>query len=217
MTHPKAQRIATAPGPRRWQQALARSRIAACALAAVWCAACSSPEPRYYTLAPGADTAAAAKPRMEPPLWIEVAPVSIPEHLNRPQLVLRGGTNGDEIKVMEFAQWSAPLRDELRDALSLRLQSALGAMDAYKLAATRDEPRFRIAAEVVRMDAGIGLNAVATINWTVRNPFDGSTIIGNTKAELPVAANVDGVVAAYRQVVAAAATDIAAAVLSQQH
>lgn len=216
MNRSDIRRVDLAVFAHRWRYMRGIGWFAALALAAAFSAGCSSPEPRYYTLASRLDAATPAKPRLDRPLWIEVMPVSIPEYLNRPQLVLRGSTNDGEIKVMEFVQWSAPLRDELRDALSLHLQTTLGAIDVYKLASARGDPTIRVAAEVVRLDAGLGQQAVASISWTVRNLPDGKVIVGNTNAELPVPATVDGVVAAYRQIVAAAAADIAAAVQSQQ-
>ncbi|ESJ25530.1 hypothetical protein B551_0203170, partial [Cupriavidus sp. HPC(L)] len=67
----------------------------------------SSSEPRYYTLAHGAEAGAALPATAVPgaaalpaaatstsqPLWIEVAPARVPERLNRQQIVI-GGADG---------------------------------------------------------------------------------------------------------------------------
>ncbi len=191
--------------------------LAAAALAAV--AGCASPEPRYYTLAQG-PAAVATLPATTPAastntLWLEVAPVRVPERLNRPQLVVRDGAGGDaSLRLLDLARWSSPLPDELRDALSQRLQATLGAVDTYQQGLSDVQPLYRITTEVLRLDADVGQRAGATINWTVRRLPDGKVVSGRTQAELPAPGAVDGVVAAYREIVASTAADIAAGVQS---
>ncbi|WP_020205630.1 membrane integrity-associated transporter subunit PqiC [Cupriavidus sp. WS] len=196
------------------------SAMLALPLAAALLAGCASPEPRYYTLAGsanGANGAPAAAPAPGArPLWIEVAPVRVPERLNRPQLVVRSGQDG-ELRLLDQSRWSAPLPDELRDALSQQLQARLGALDTYQqgLSGLPDEaPVYRITTEVVRLEASVGERASATINWTVRRLPDGKVSAGRTQAELPAPGAVDGVVAAYRQIVSGTADDIAAGMAS---
>ncbi|MDF3886264.1 PqiC family protein [Cupriavidus basilensis] len=192
------------------------------ALAAALLAGCASPDPRYYTLAQGPDAtvpaagqaATPARAAQAQPVWIEVAPVRVPERLNRPQLVVRDGKDGGELKLLDLSRWSAPLPDELRDALSQQLQARLGAVDTYQQGLSEVEPVYRITTEVVRLDAEVGQRAGAVINWTVRRLPDGKVNAGRTQAELPAPGAVDGVVAAYRQIVANTAADIAAGVES---
>ncbi|MGT2427746.1 PqiC family protein [Cupriavidus basilensis] len=192
------------------------------ALAAALLAGCASPDPRYYTLAQGPDAtvpaagqaATPARAAQAQPVWIEVAPVRVPERLNRPQLVVRDGKDGGELKLLDLSRWSAPLPDELRDALSQQLQARLGAVDTYQQGLSEVEPVYRVTTEVVRLDAEVGQRAGAVINWTVRRLPDGKVSAGRTQAELPAPGAVDGVVAAYRQIVANTAADIAAGVES---
>ncbi|MGY8526163.1 PqiC family protein [Paracidovorax citrulli] len=194
--------------------------LAGCA--AVAAAACgSSQEPRYYTLAaavPSAQTQtqAAAQPQAQPqtsPVWIEVTPVRVPERLNRQQLVIDEG-NGRQRR-LESSRWSAPLPDELRDALSQRLQGALGAVDIYQRGLADAQPVYRVSTEVVRMDAGPDDRLFALVNWTVRRLPDGPAQSGRMQAELPAPGGVDGVVAAYRAALDATTAQIAEAVTAQ--
>ncbi len=189
--------------------------LLAAVAAALLLAGCASPDPRYYTLAQGPEAGAAAPAAvpMSNPIWIEVAPVRVPERLNRPQLVVRAnGADGAGLKLLDLSRWSSPLPDELRDALSQRLQATLGAVDTYQQGLSEVEPVYRVTTEVVHMDADLGQRAGATINWTVRRLPDGKVMAGRTQAELPAPGAVDGVVAAYRQIVASTAQDIAAGV-----
>lgn len=187
------------------------TKLAGIALAAAMLHGCASPEPRYYTLSGGAANTPASSGAK--PLWIEVAPVRVPERLNRAQLVVADGTTGG-VKVLDQSRWSAPLPDELRDALSQQLQGGLGAVDIYQQGLSEVEPVFRVTTEVVRLDAEVGQRAGATIAWTVRRLPDGKVQSGRTEADLPAPGQVDGVVNACRQIVAATASDIAAGVQS---
>lgn len=192
--------------------------LGATLLAAAWLAGCASPEPRYYTLATGAAAPAGAptppaNATATQPVWIEVAPVRVPERLNRAQLVVTDGNTGN-VKLLDQSRWSSPLPDELRDALSQQLQGNLGAVDTYQQGISDVSPVFRITTEVVRLDADPGQRAGASIAWTVRRLPDGRVLSGRTEADLPAPGQVDGVVGAYRQIVATTASDIAAGVQS---
>ena len=182
--------------------------LATASLAAVLLG-CASPEPRYYSLA-SAPVAAPAAPVTQP-IWIEVAPVRVPERLNRAQLVVADSTTGG-VKMLDQSRWSSSLPDEFRDALSQQLQTKLGAVDTYQQGLAEVSPLYRVTTEVVRLDAEPGERAMATITWTVRRQPDGKVLSGRTEADLPAPGQIGGVVAAYRQVVAATATDIAARV-----
>ncbi|WP_373379407.1 membrane integrity-associated transporter subunit PqiC [Cupriavidus nantongensis] len=197
--------------------------LACASFAAAVLAGCASPEPRYYTLSQGPGAVAAPAPAAAPStdtLWLEVAPVRVPERLNRPQLVVRDGRSGNDsssgndagVRLLDLSRWSSPLPDELRDALSQRLQATLGAVDTYQQGLSDVQPLYRITTEVLRLDADVGQRAGATINWTVRRLPDGKVVSGRTQAELPAPGAVDGVVAAYREIVASTANDIAAGV-----
>jgi uncharacterized lipoprotein YmbA len=188
---------------------MAPAVLAALAALAVL-AGCASPEPRYYTLANGEATAPAAATT---PIWIEVAPVRVPERLNRPQLVVADGSEGG-LKLLDLSRWSSPLPDELRDALSQQLQARLGAVDTYQQGLSEVTPVYRVTTEVVRLDGDLGQRAAATIAWTVRKLPDGKVLSGRTQTELPAPGQVDGMVTAYRQIVATTAADIAASVQS---
>lgn len=177
-------------------------------------AGCASPEPRYYTLAPGPAIDAGAAPiaaQDQEPLLIEVPPVSVPERLNRTNLVLDDGHGA--LKVMEQERWSAPLPEELRDALSQALQAGLGAVDVYyHQSLTGAAPLYRVNVEVASMHAELGTRAGAVISWTVQRLPDRRAISGRTQMELPAPSGVDAAVAVYRHIVGTAAADIATAI-----
>ncbi|MFJ5381217.1 membrane integrity-associated transporter subunit PqiC [Cupriavidus sp. CER94] len=178
---------------------------------------CASPEPRYYTLAARSSDTARAAPgsagRTSEPRWIEVRPVRVPERLNRAQLVVSDGADGG-VKLLDTSRWMSPLPDELRDALSQQLQSRLDAVDIYQQGLPATQAAVRVTAEVVILDAALGKQAAATIAWTVKRLPDGKVLSGRTETEMPAPGQVDGVVSAYRRILAATAADITASVLA---
>ena len=137
----------------------------------------------------------------------------VPERLNRAQLVVGDGSDGG-VKLLDTSRWMSPLPDELRDALSQHLQSRLDAVDIYQHGLPATQPAVRVTAEVVILDADLGKRAAATIAWTLKRLPDGKILSGRTETEVPAPGQVDGVVNAYRQIVAATAADIATSVLA---
>ncbi|MDN0077577.1 PqiC family protein [Crenobacter sp. SG2303] len=176
-------------------------------------AGCASPEARYYTLAQGASASPAAARITQAagqPIWIEVAPVRVPERLNRQNLLLVNDNGA--LKLLERDRWSAPLPDELRDALSQRLQDSLGAVDLYQQGLSGINPVYNITTQVLRLDAKLDKGASAEICWTVRRSPEDRVVAGCTQAELSAPGGVEGVVAAYRKVVIQTAADITMAI-----
>ena len=90
-------------------------------LALLLLSACGSPpRERFYTLdAPEPPVAADGAPS------ISVGPVSIPELVDRPQLVVRVRPN--EVVLTEQERWAEPLRGAITRVVAANLAAALGA------------------------------------------------------------------------------------------
>jgi uncharacterized lipoprotein YmbA len=147
--------------------------LAAAALAA----GCASAPDRYYTLAepvaatiPGAAGAAgAAGPVPASGLFIDIAPVAMPERLARPQLVVsRTGMPGAEVALLEQHRWTSSFESELRDALAAGIATRLGATDVTKGARLAGAPVWRVAVQLQRLDLIEDQRADAAFSWTVR-------------------------------------------------
>jgi uncharacterized lipoprotein YmbA len=170
---------------------------------------CASPETHYYSLAQDSTSSQNDRVKQVPAqaLWIEVAPVHVPERLNRQNIVL---TNRDgTLKRLEHDKWSAPLPEEMRDLLSQELQQRLGAVDNYQLGVSGVAPVYSITAQVVRMNAELDKRASADLCWTVRRKSDSKVVTGCTQVELYAVGGVGAIVDAYRMIVTLAAADIA--------
>lgn len=98
---------------RRWRVSLSMLAIAG--------AGClgSSPVSRYYTLSTLSPQDGHGGAGVDPAMRIRVAPVTLPEGVDRPQLVRRTGEN--TVVVEEYDRWVEPLDALLRNTLVLDL------------------------------------------------------------------------------------------------
>lgn len=186
------------------------SRLAVATMAAlVLCACAGTVPPRYHTLvAPAEATVAAARGDYA----IEVLPVSVPEQVDVPQLVLRLGSG--EVAPVETRQWAAPLGLEMRAALSARLMARLGTRDVYRLAADPERPVFRIKVVVSRFESALGRYAELDAGWSVRG---GDRVLNcSTGARVSVGSTYEDLVAGHQRALDRLADDIGAAVTGLQ-
>ncbi|HEY0294576.1 MAG TPA: PqiC family protein [Bordetella sp.] len=187
----------------------------AAALAAL--AGCAgSPQVRYYTLTTPVSVETAQAPAAVADYAIEVMPVSVPAQVDQPQLMLRSGSG--ELTAQYSDRWSAPLPDELRNALSDTLTRQLGAPDVHQLAPAASLPVWRVQVDVQRFDASTTGPAVIDATWRVRPvQGEGGAMLCRNRVEVPVAPGpgLDAVIVAEQQAVALLGRTIASAVQSQ--
>lgn len=164
--------------------------------------ACGSPpRERFYTLdAPEPPAAVEGAPS------IAVGPVTIPEIVDRPQLVVRVRAN--EVVLTEQERWAEPLRGAIARVVAANLAIALGA----RVAAPRNgDADYRVVLDVQRFDSadeGALIDAV----WTVV-PRSGERRFGRSVVrEKPQRKEYDALVAAHSAALAAISREIAAAI-----
>ncbi len=186
--------------------------LATATAAAVLLSACASAPTRFYTLADAATPAAAATaaaPAAAGQTFIEVAPVSVPERLARPQIVVR--TDATRVDILEQDRWSAPFNNELRDALASGVANRLGAVDVTRGGRPNNQPVYRIVVELRQLDAVKGGKVDATFGWTItRSDNTNSAVCRLTVVEPASGLGVDGVVQGMQRAVGNAADAIAA-------
>jgi uncharacterized lipoprotein YmbA len=132
------------------------------------CASTSTPA-RFHSLVPPiADDAAST--RAAPGLRVEVLPVTLPAQVDVPQLVVR--LPDDSMRALEHERWIAPLADEIRAAIALRIDVVLSAAPAPAVAS---QP-FRVALEVQRFDSTLGGAASLQALWSLQQPGSGAAL-----------------------------------------
>jgi uncharacterized lipoprotein YmbA len=177
----------------------------------------SSPTPRFYLLQSlGAPTAgAAAATETTSSVAIGIAPVKLPEYVERPQIVTRPGSN--ELKLAEFDRWAEPLAQNVTRILAENLAALLATDRVAMFPWTRATPvDYRIAVDVSQFDGTLGGKASLSARWTISSG-DGKTelmVRKSTLSEQTDGADYAALVATESRALAALSRDIAAAVRS---
>jgi len=208
--------------------ASARARIAALlsVVAVAACAAGSVPD-RFFALNDGgvliantsestasgrsSTTGASTLP------GVVVSAVTIPELIDRPQIVTRDSTN--RVIVSEQNLWAESVKSGIARTLATRLARALA--DAGKPAQVAAYPQtsivdpvLRITVDVVRFDAVPNGEAVVDVLWSIRRPSDGMVRSGHTVASSPISGtSYEAIVGGWNHAVAVVDRDIAAMVV----
>ncbi len=128
----------------------------------------TSPATRFYTLSPPEGGHAPESAVMD--TAVEIGPVTIPDYLNRKQIVTRSGPNG--LVLAEFDRWGGSLEEEISRALAAELTSRLGALRVAVLpwrspllATARTV--YRVPVTIERFDGTPGEMVVLNAAWGV--------------------------------------------------
>jgi uncharacterized lipoprotein YmbA len=171
-------------------------------------AACTTSAPvRYYTLLSAQGD---VRPPEAPARFVfEVLPVTVPEYLNQPQLVVRQGDSG-MLAVLDDERWLGPLDEEIRHALSAQLADRLGAQDVAGLSWPSDAQVIKVKLHVRRLDAWPGQRVQLEAGWTLRDARDpaGASLVCQGRFEQPAAAGYPALVQAQQRLIAALAQQV---------
>ncbi|MGW8184324.1 MAG: PqiC family protein [Burkholderiales bacterium] len=191
-----------------------RARVALMALAAAagLVAGCgTTPDSAFYTLKAEAGAGSAR----ESAISIVVGPVTVPEAVDRPELVVR--TTGNRVRIEEFHRWVEPLKAEIPRVIAAQLGRDL---DTPNTGTSSDvaiaNPDFRVLLDIQRFESQLGGDATVDALWTVRTREDKS-VTGRTIARESVAGGYESLVAAHRRALATVSRAIAEAIKSLQH
>jgi len=186
-----------------------RPRSAVACVALVVLAACGSPpKERYYTLTP----AAAAPAASGSTLGIAVGPVSVPEAVDQPQMVVQVAAN--QVTLYEFQRWASPLKIEIARVIAANLAQELGTTRVWTYAQTTlANPDYQVLIDVQRFDSILGEAVVIETLWSVRRPAGGAPHTGRSSVREAVSGGgFDALVAAHSRALAAVSRDIAGAI-----
>lgn len=174
-------------------------RAAALALAAALVlAGCGSPPKiSFYTLAPRSDPlpATVAQPASSP-IGITVGPVTLPDLVDRPQLVVRTAEN--EVALLDQHRWAEPLKREIPRVLAGHLSRLLGTprVSVYPTGAVGPGD-VRVRVDIQRFESLPGQEVVLEAFWIV-SPPSGEPRSGRWTQRVPVAGpGYDALVAAH--------------------
>ena len=180
-----------------------------CLAAALLAGCSSSPRVTFYTLNVAATNEA---PAPAPPLnSVTIGPITLPNLLDRPQLVVR--TSANRVDILETHRWAESLKSEIPRIIAADLGILLkpARVSTYPQNAGL-EADYRVLLDIQRFEMsageGVGLEAL----WSVRRSDDGVPKSGRTVVSEPVgAAGYDALVAAQSRALAAVSRDLAQA------
>ncbi len=168
-------------------------------------AGCSrSPRISFYTLAATAPQESPASLRLLPA--IAVAAVTLPEFVDRAQLVIVAADN--RVDIFEQHQWAESLKSAIPRIIADNLSRQLGTdrVAAYPQHAG-DDAAFTVSVDFQRFESSadsVSLDAL----WKISTP-DNKSFTGRSRVREARAQGLDNVAAAYSRALAAVCADIA--------
>jgi uncharacterized lipoprotein YmbA len=148
----------------------------------------SPPKTSYYTLAPhgGPPPAAVAQPASSP-IGVTVGPVTLPDLVDRPQLVVRTAEN--QVALLDLHRWAEPLKREIPRVLAGHLSRLLGTPRVSVYPTGPGGPGdVRVRVDIQRFESVPGQEAVLEAFWSVSPPSGaGEPRSGRWMVRVPVA------------------------------
>ena len=173
-------------------------------LLSVVLAGCSAPaRERFYTLDAPEPPVAAPEAAS-----VAVGPVSVPEMVDRAQLVVR--TTANEVIIAEQARWAEPLRTAIGRVVAANLAAELGMRLAGP--ARNADADYRVTLDILRFDSGPDQAVLIDAAWTVIGA-KGVRRTGRSVVREKVATKFyDALAASHSAALAAISREIAAAI-----
>lgn len=178
----------------------------------------TTPQSSFYTLAPPETSEVTYTVR---PMSVVVAAVTVPEIVDRPQIVVRVDAN--QVRLDEYARWADPLKGQIQRTVAADLALALQGARVSSYPQEGDgASSWRVRVDVSRFDAAPGDTVTVDALWSVSVPkgtagaggaSGAAPLSGRTVARAPcAAAGYDAMAAAYSSALAAVSRDIAMAI-----
>lgn len=142
--------------------------------------ACSnSPDPNFYLLQP---TGGAPLNNAQKDLIINIAGVTIPEHLSDHRIITEG--QGSQVSVAEFDRWAEPLDSNISAVVAKNLARFLGTdniLSAYSgLPVT---PNFTIDINVTQFSIELGNSVKLEVLWALTSTGKEGSVIHSFKSQ----------------------------------
>jgi len=184
------------------------------ALACAWvlvmlCGCASSPQSQFYTLSATAAPEFASVADNE--YRVVVGPATVPESVDRPQLVLRMSEN--RVTLLEQARWAEPLASAIPDVIARDLALSLNSSGVMAYPQNPVSFDFQVFLEVLRFDSVLDDAATVEVAWTVRPSNGGEPAFGRTLVRERVAGvGYEALAAAHSRALRAVSAEIAQAI-----
>lgn len=181
------------------------------AIALLLTACGSAPRERMYSMS-AAQGVAPAAPQAAITRRVVIGPVSVPEAVNRVEIVVRRGEH--RLELLEFERWAALPPSEIALATAQALEAALadaGTRVAVDAPSIGPPATLRVVIDVQRFDAVLGQSLGFEATWRVIDARGALQASGQTRALEPAPGGAEGLAAAAGRATAQLARQVAAA------
>ena len=176
-------------------------------------AGCATTKPtNFYTLSRTTEPEVAKLPATG--LVIGLGPLTIPQYLDRPDIVTREGAN--QMRLAEFDKWAESLEPLLTRIMAEDLYSLLDASDVIPIPQRGDVALDRVVeVDINRFDADASGQVVLDARWRIYKG-DNETLLASGRSMIteqgPPVPGYDGIVAAMSRALGRASKEIAQAI-----
>ena len=125
---------------------------------------CSSPKTNYYTLNadPIPQVLAGAKNTR-----VMVGPVSLPEVIDQPQIVILGSDN--QVQVYEYDRWAGSLKSDIGRVIASNLAKDIGTSNVWNFAqSTQTNFDYQVLVDVQNLQSKQGDSVLVDALWTIK-------------------------------------------------
>ena len=170
----------------------------------------TSPASKFYTLSP---VQVVEQSSGGHPVTIAIDPVTVPELVDRSQIVTRLDAN--RVSIDEFARWAEPLKKQIPGVLAEDLGRFIPGAIVSTYPQRVDDNAYRISIDVQVFDSSTNGAVMLAVIWSVRSPKGGENVSGRSVVhEAAGGPGYDALVKAHSRALASVASDIAVAMHS---
>jgi uncharacterized lipoprotein YmbA len=130
----------------------------------------STPPSSFYLLTPLEEAEDRTATLSNKGVILGIGPVSFPDFLDRPQIVVRAGSN--RLELDELSRWGGTLQDGFLRTLGENLAHLLGTANILLYPAeVRFPVDYRVIGNVLRFEGSPNGEAVLKVRWAVVDPY----------------------------------------------
>lgn len=174
-------------------------------------AACASAPTQYYSLSSKTDATVQGAARF----GINVHDVSLPDAVDKSQLVIRQSATSSEVTALNGSRWAGSLQDDIQKTLSANLASRLGAINVQGITANQQTlPVWLVQATFHRFDLVLNQEAVIDATWQIapQRLKARSANVCQTRIRVPAGQGIGALVDSQSTAIAVLSDVIAAAI-----
>jgi uncharacterized lipoprotein YmbA len=176
---------------------------------------CSSPQPRYYTLASGQGAEKTEMANSSGAAYaVAVGPVSVPAVVDRPQFVVQVAPS--RVALLDDQRWAEPLNSSIPRAIASDLAKLLGVPVVIFPQDSLVDVKYRVAIEIRNFISVPGEAATVEASWTIYGPHDSVKRGLSIASEPTKEAGYEALAAAHGRALMRVSRDVAAAIQSAE-